>query len=519
MGAKINCSICGKSADVDMENCPHCGSPMKVGRPVAPVTPALPVASSGEACPSCGAPVQDGDIVCVRCGVNLLTGHTVVRKQSQAASAGDSAGKPPYALIGLLAAAVLVVVAGVAAFLLLRDPVSQARQEARAGNLLPAVEILQKHTESHAEDVEAFALLGRLYMQTQQFPNASSALDTAARLDPADEELAFMAVLAAGKIPGDAGLQRQIDALERMVEHHPDNTRALRMLALAQGAAGKAGASAATVDKLAQSGAPASEVDKLKGIVAALDGKLEAARAALDAAGPGDPDVQLAEGYVASLSGDRMAAADALNSVVSRDSGADGEARTRLGLLNMAQGDFDAALPLLRPTDAGRPSESARFFYALCLQTAGLEDDALLDYDKLVSSEGPFAENAAIQMAMIYLARGNVDRASELTRKARKFGNSARLHTVEGQIKMLQDDVAGAQESFRQAIGADDTYPAAHLEQGLAYVRRGVLTEGVRELKRYLALVEGGVPGGRVNEVDLLVTQLEQAAGRDGASS
>ena len=84
---------------------------------------------------------------------------------------------------------------------------------------------------------------------------------------------------------------------------------------------------------------------------------------------------------------------------------------------------------------------------------------------------------------------------------------------------MLQGDLTGAQESFRKAIAANEAYPAAHLEHGLAYVSRGALSEGIRELKRYLELVEDGVPGGRVNEVDLLVIQLEQASERDGAST
>ena len=41
MGAKINCSICGKLTDSSLENCPHCGSPTQVGRPPAPPTPEL----------------------------------------------------------------------------------------------------------------------------------------------------------------------------------------------------------------------------------------------------------------------------------------------------------------------------------------------------------------------------------------------------------------------------------------------------------------------------------------------
>lgn len=520
MGAKINCSICGKPADAAMENCPHCGSPVKVGRAVPPMTPAASSGPVGDACPSCGAPVQDGDIVCVRCGVNLLTGHQVVKKQEAVAAAPSGSSSNTRLLVFSLVAVVVLIVASVAAFMLLRDPASQARKLARSGDLLGAVNVLQKHTGAHPNDVEAFALLGRLYMQSQQFSDAVTAFDTAARLKPADTELGYMVVLAAGKTGGQAGTERQIAALQRILEQKPGDERALRMLALLQGAAGAAGDSTQALDRLASAGGSATEVAKFKGIVEAIAGNFESARASLAGAVAADPDVRLAEGYVAALEGKSANASDALNAVVSTATNTDGEARTRLGLLYMAQGDFDQALPLLRPADQGRPSDnSARFFYALCLQTAGLEDESLLEFERLVSSEGKFAEEAAVQMAMIYLKRDQVDRAAESTRKAQKYGSSARLFTIQGQIAALQGDQAAAQDAFRKAIQADGTYPAAHLENGLMYIQRGVLSEGVRELKRYLELAEPGIPGGRINEVDLLLKQLEQAVDKEGGTS
>ena len=185
----------------------------------------------------------------------------------------------------------------------------------------------------------------------------------------------------------------------------------------------------------------------------------------------------------------------------------------------MAQGQFNQALPLLRPTEGGRPSDSARFFYALCLQTSGMGDEALMDFERLVSGGGKFAEDAAIQMAMIYLERDQIDQAAESTRKARKFGSSARLHTLEGTIAALQGAEADAQEQFRTAIRADAEYPAAHLEQGLMYVRRGVLAEGIRELELYLTLADPAIPGGRIAEVELLVKQLKQSEGQGGTTT
>ena len=516
MGAKINCSICGKLTDASLDNCPHCGSPVSIGRPPAPPTPIVG-GNRTDQCPTCGAVVQDGDIVCVRCGVSLLTGHKVINDKAE--SAPGAAGRSvPYGLLGA-ATLLLLAGAGIAAFFLLRDPVQQARKQAKSGDLLGAVSVLKKHADSAPKDGDAQEMLGKLYMQTQQYPDAASAFDSASRLSPDDEDLAFLAVIAAGKIEGETGTQRQIAALERLIEAHPDNAQAVKMLALAQGSAGNLDASKGQLGKLAAIGQAPDEVAKYQGIVDALGGDYPAAQSALAGASATDPGVRAAQGYLSSLEGDAFAAADALSAVVSGGQDPDVEAKSRLGLLYMAQGQFNQALPLLRPTEGGRPSDSARFFYALCLQTSGMGDEALMDFELLVSGGGKFAEDAAIQMAMIYLERDQIDQAAESTRKARKFGSSARLHTLEGTIAALQGAEADAQEQFRTAIRADAEYPAAHLEQGLMYVRRGVLAEGIRELELYLTLADPAIPGGRIAEVELLVKQLKQSEGQGGTTT
>ncbi len=508
MAAKVNCSICGKLTDPTLENCPHCGSPVDMGRvggSAAPVAPPVDVPDGGgDHCPSCKAPVQDGDIVCVRCGVNLLTGHQVAQKQDEFVP--TQTNRTPM-LIGALVVAVVLLVAALG-FVLLRDPVNNARQAARSGDLLGAINMLQKHTDSFEEDGDAFAMLGRLYWQTQQYPDASSAFETASRLNPGDEDLAFMAVLAAGKIPGPAGAGRQLSALKRMVENHPDNAQAQKMLALAQGAAGELAASEAALSTWAGLTNDPSDLETYRAVVNAMDGDYGAAATALSTGGTASDAARLAQGYLASLEGNTETATAVLAGAVADTN--DDVAAARLGLLYMAQGNFDKALPLLRPELGSPAADSARFFYALCLQTAGLEDDALLDFDRLVSGGGEFAEDAAVQMAIIYAERNQLERAEESIRKAKTFGTSARIYTVEGQVAALQGDLTVAQDFFRKAIQEENDYPAAHLEHGLAYVRRGALTEGVRELERYLELADGQVTGGRINEVGLLVKQLQQ---------
>ncbi len=509
MAAKVNCSICGKLTDPSLENCPHCGSPVEVGR-VAPPPPPID-GSNDDQCPSCGAKVQDGDIVCVRCGVNLLTGHQVADKQPQVLTA------PPRSKTPLLIGGLVIVVVGLVgalAFLLLQDPIHAARVKARDGDTLGAIDILRKHTDTAQDDVDAFAMLGRLYWQTSQYPDASTAFETASRLRPEDEDLAFMTVLATGKLPEATGAARQMAALKRMVEEHPGNAQAVKMLALAEGAAGDVASSSESLDTLEALSGGSEDVVAYRGIVRALSGDYDGARTSLDATLPTDSNAQLAKGYLASLEGATETATALLADAVAASGEGDKAAATRLGLLYMAEGNFDKALPLLRPVQGAQPSDSSRFFYALCLQTSGLGDEALMDFERLVSGGGPYAEESAVQMGILYTERDQLDRAEESLRKARKFGTSPRIYTLEGQIAALQGDLVSAQELYRKAIQEDNDYPAAHLEHGLAYVRRSALSEGLRELERYLQLADANVVGGRVNEVDLLVKQLQQALDR-----
>ena len=509
MAPKVNCSICGKSADSSLDNCPHCGSPIEAGR-VAPPPP-IASGSSDDQCPSCGAAVQDGDIVCVRCGVNLLTGHQVAQKKPEYVAPPPS--KAPY-IVGALVVIVVLLVGGLV-YVLMQDPIKGARQKARAGDTPGAINQLLKYTDSHQNDGDAFAMLGRLYWQSKQYVEASSCFDTASRLNPEEEDLAFMAVLAAGKLPGDTGTSRQLDALKRMTKDHPDNAQARKMLALAQGAAGEFRSSDGNLTAWAALANAPEEVATYRAIIQAMDGDYAAASASLISAGSGNSAASLAKGYLASLEGEPAKAVAVLADAVDSANGATSEvATTRLGLLYMAEGDFDKALPLLRPAQGRAASDSGRFFYGLCLQTAGLGDDALTEFDRLVSGGGEFAEDAAIQMAIAYSDRDQFDRAEESIRKARQFGTSARLYTVEGQILALQGDFTGAQGLYRKAILEDPDYPAVHLEHGLVYVRMGALNEGVRELERYLELADDGVAGARVNEIDLLVKQLQQALDR-----
>jgi hypothetical protein len=74
-------------------------------------------------------------------------------------------------------------------------------------------------------------------------------------------------------------------------------------------------------------------------------------------------------------------------------------------------------------------------------------------------------------------------------------------------------DINAAQAEYNKAIQLDSSYPAAHLENGLWYVKNKVLSQGLMELQRYLELVGKDVEG--TDKVMVLVEQLQQAMGKN----
>ena len=141
----------------------------------------------------------EGDIICVQCGMNLLTGMKVNRGEAPKRS-GSSI--PVLPILGLAGAAIVVIAIAVGAFMLLtRDPVERARQAGRGGNVLEGIEILDAHTAKNPEDATAHLVMGQLYWQSGDYARAAEKFNTASRLDPGNEEAALLSVVAAVFLP------------------------------------------------------------------------------------------------------------------------------------------------------------------------------------------------------------------------------------------------------------------------------------------------------------------------------
>lgn len=227
MPAMINCPYCGKLTDPKLANCPHCGGPMQ---PRAGTPPRRAGKRPEQQCPSCGTTVHDGEIICVRCGTNLLTGHKIA-EEHRVSPIPERRRWPLY-----VALAVVIIVVGLVAWQLpelLKGPVAKARELAAAGRNLEATNVLRQHLSSHPEDAAGQFLFGQLRWEQSDYAEAALAFEEAFRQDTSNVNAAWAAVVALRKQPGQATAQRQVELLRGLTDAAPDNPRAWRLLAAA----------------------------------------------------------------------------------------------------------------------------------------------------------------------------------------------------------------------------------------------------------------------------------------------
>lgn len=510
VAAMMNCPYCGKLTDPKLENCLHCGGPMRLKAPRGGA-PGLPV----HQCPNCKNPVQDGDIICVRCGTNLLTGQRISEEQARE----QQAPARSWAKILLVCLLVGVAVAGLGygMYYLSQDPMADAIRLSQSDNVLEAINVLQRHVTSNPQKVEALALLGRLHFKAQQFAKAAEMLGEAARLRPDDPELPLMAAAAAARLPGEEGRARMAQLLRDFSQKPQADAQTVYLYSLTLGSARDYTGQANALRKTLELNPKHARAHRDLGIALAMQGDFEGAAKAIQEAiqqRPDDIEAATVLGLLPQLGPEKGWLANA------PQSGAGAAAlRARMGLLRMSEGDFTGALALLRDAKAD-PAGDGAFFYAVCLQQSGLDMEALAEYDRIVNAGGPHAGEASLQMALAYLAQENPQRALDATRRAAQLGAAnARMHTLQGRIHLLENNLNEAQQEFRSALQADPEYPAAHLENGLMLVSRGLLGEGLRELERYLELAGDDMGGGRRAEIELLAAQLRQTAGNDPGAS
>ncbi len=510
MASMINCPYCGKLTDPKLEGCPHCG-----GRLQATAAPGRVAGRSRQTCPSCKAMIQEGDIICVVCGTNLLTGQKI---SAELKTVTNRSRQTFWLAAGGISGAVLLVAGLIGGYLLTRDPVRQAQKLVANNQSLEAINVLSAHVEGHADDARAWELLADLEWGANQSSKAAAAFERVFDLDPLNIDAAYNALAALGA-QGPGQLDRQIGLLGRVVSANPDATHAWYLLALAQGGKGDTAAQISALERVIalEPGDPRAHWGL--GIGMALEGSYDRAAEEIGAGGAGvSPGNRLAsEGFVASLRGDDENAVRKLGEAAGDETLAvRAGTLTQLGKLLSEQGRFEEAEPHLREAQAlDKRNPAVNYLLAICLKGQGLQQDALSLFEEISNEpSGPHTLGATVQAAEIYLSLNNLDRAqSTIERATQQGGGDAAFLTVRGRLYSARDNLAEAQNSFKRAVGIDPNYAPAYLENGLLYMKRESMAEGLREFEKYLELIgpEANSPQGA--QIQELVQQLRQTTG------
>ncbi len=518
MANTINCPVCGKLTDSRLDSCPHCGAYLKSRKPKQSGASG---AKPRKACPRCGSGVQEGDIICVSCGTNLLTGQRIVdekalQRRRQSLPTGWLAGAGAAALIAIVLGTLWI-------YAISQDPLSKARRLADEGQILQALDILQDYVGSAPTDGPKVLELARLQWRAQQYDKAAQTFAKASSLDPGNAEAAIFAARAAAR-SGSASPRQLADLLERAVGLEQDDAGLWYTLALARGTSGDLPGAIEALDRVVSLNATDDSAHLSLGIASAL--AKDSARASTEfmtvGDGPRKAEAQAGLGFVSLIEGNADEAARRLSDAVqARDLPAAADAYLALGQMHLDRGEFaDAQVALEGALATQQDNREAHFLLGLCLRARGHMQEALPEFEGLMNTPGAFTGEASVQAADIHLSMSAPDRARRaLEASARAGVRSAAYFTVQGRIALASDDEETAMQAFENAVGADAKFAGAYLERGLLNVRREALGPGLADLDQYLKLVGDRGEGTRVEEVRALADQLRQAAqGTPGAA-
>jgi len=509
----INCPYCGKLTDPQLDSCVHCGGFLKKQS----AHPQRKSSAASQTCPSCGALVRDGDIICVACGTNLLTGQKIAEERKKAVvTEGRS---PATIIISIIVAAVIILLGILAIVYLTRDPVARAQKLNEAGRTTEAIDVLRTHVAEKPGDARAQLALGGLYYGMGNFEAAAQTFQAALEADPSNREAGLKSVLSYAELGGDGNRNAQIAVLQQMVRQDPGDAEAQHLLGLARGTVGDHSGQVTALRTATEEAPNDPSIEAALGVALALDkqypGAVQELRAAL-AQEPNNGDVLAALGHLSGLQGDDDASAEQLRSAVNAGTALENEALTRLGLWALEDGKVPEARVFLgQALENGASDPVTRYFHAVCLAQQGTGSGAFEAFDELSRTSGPFAAKAAVQLARLHLDNQEPDRALDALNRisvAPSGTGCAELETVRARVYAALGETGTAIDALRAAGKCDPNYPPVHLENGLLQVQRGNMPEGIRELQRYLDLVDAEDPASGAAEVRGLIDQLKQSA-------
>lgn len=461
--------------------------------------------------------VQEGDIICVVCGTNLLTGQKVSEARKPTRRGGSY-----RAWIAAGGAALLLLVAAAVAWVYIttRDPVRIALDLVEQGDQLQAQDVLNAYLEGQPDDTRARYLLGRIQFLNGAFAPAAQSFEQVANRDARNTDAAMWAVASYQSAGGTPFRAKQAALLEKAMSANPNDSGTMYLLAMARGALGDTDGEIEVLRRLLTLEPENSHAHWGLGLGLALGAKYRDAGlefSDLSARDP-SPEVLAAYGLIQALSEQTEAASQRLAAVVeSPGLSIRWQVLTELGRLLIKQGRYREAEQYLREASTQRGAGTeARYLFALSLEAQGLPQQALAEFEALSRESGEFAGRSAIRAAVMHLVLDNPMSAQAALERADAGSRAtAQYLTVQGRVLASNGDGNGAQSSYKRAIDLDVNYAPPHLESALIYIRSSALSEGLAELEQYLVLMGPDFRGPQADQIRELVNQLKQTTGRE----
>ena len=232
LATMTNCPYCGKLTDPKLDGCPHCGGYLK--KKVAAATPVA--LKNSQSCPACRAVVQQGDIICVVCGTNLLTGQKIADAPDPESS---SSGIPIAGIVIGVTATIAIVLGGIWMYTSSSNPVERARALIEDFNYPEAHALLQDYITKDPDNEEAMFELAKLQWRAKEFGEAAISFENVIEINPANIDAGLLAVLCLQLTGNAQSNYHEISILEKISENADRDARVWLMLAMAKGARGE----------------------------------------------------------------------------------------------------------------------------------------------------------------------------------------------------------------------------------------------------------------------------------------
>ena len=479
MDEQRTCPHCGKAIGDVTGTCPHCGAALEPASAGAAAEAA--VASEERRCPYCGAELKPGDIICVQCGTNLLTGARVVtRKRAKGARVGRGA---------LIAAAIAIVVlaaVGVLLWYLRHDYAAEARRLFLDNRLTEAAESYEKALRRDEGDPRLNFESALVALQLEDLDTAAERLARVLEVDPANSRAQMLLALTYA-LSND--LLREQTALERAVTDS-SNGAAHFLLGLAYTIADRKDEGVQEIREAITLEPNNSEYRRFLGAAYIGLGRYAEAIEQLETAlrqEPQNAETRLLTGISYMAQGGTENAITLLGAAAEAGTAYGASTRYYLGVAYALSGRYGDAVREFKESLRLQPGNpTVHLALGLTYSIEGRSQEALYEFDTVGDAMAFEMASSSAEAGRVLIDQGDIGRAEQQIRKALQADpNNYMAHVAMGHLYSKQESHAEAVREYKEAIRLNPDGAAAHLFLAVHYADQKDFGEAARELEKY----------------------------------